>query len=152
MTYLATVPAVDAVHPSTRIGPLIRVGLSLGQMSDLMAASAVDRSRRPPRDLPVERSVAYGRYLTDIGNCRFCHRADLSGGLHALARPGEPMPADLRPNGSMSGWSRADFAGAMREGRTPDGRLLDAEFMPWPGYSGLTDLEVDALWLYLRNP
>ena len=100
VTYLATVPAVDAVHPSTRIGPLIRIGLSLGQTPDLMAASAVDRSRRPPRDLPVERSVAYGRSLTDIGNCRFCHRADLSGGFThwhdrasrcPLARPEESV-------------------------------------------------------------
>jgi len=39
----------------------------------------------------------------------------------------------------------------MREGRTPDGRVLDREFMPWPAFAGLRDVEVEAIWLYLET-
>jgi hypothetical protein len=151
ISYLSQVPAVDLDHPERKVGPLIRLGLALGLVPDLMAAETVDRTRRPPVEVTVERSAAYGAYLTEIGNCRFCHGDDLSGGLHPLARPGEPVPADLRMDGAMVEWEREDFARAMRRGRTPDGRRLDAAFMPWPGFAGLRDLEIDALWLYLKN-
>jgi len=151
ISYMSQLPAVDSHQPSTRFGPLIRFGMTVGLTPDLLSAPMVDRSRKSPRDVSAERTVDYGAYLTDIGNCRFCHRADLSGGLHPLAQPGEPVPPDLRRNGSMAGWSRKEFARAMREGWTPDGRRLDTEFMPWPAFAGLSDLEVDALWLYLRS-
>ncbi len=151
ISYLRRVPAVHAQHPVRRIGPLIRIALALGLAADLLAAPAVDRDRKSPIEIPVERTVAYGAYLTEIGNCRFCHRSDLQGGLHSLARSGEPEPPDLTRTGSMAGWSEQDFALAMRTGQTRDGRQLDPDFMPWQGYAKLNALEIDALWLYLRS-
>ena len=39
----------------------------------------------------------------------------------------------------------------MRSGMTPDGRLLDAEYMPWPFFASMTDDELRAMWRYLRE-
>lgn len=109
-----------------------------------------------PGEAPASRAApevgptaAYGEYLVALGGCRVCHRADLAGGLHPLSLPGEPVPPDLTPRGPLGGWTRSDFARAMREGRTPEGRVLDREFMPWPAFAGLDDVELEAIWAYL---
>lgn len=96
----------------------------------------------------AQATAEYGEYLVSLGSCRVCHLADLTGGLHPLALPGEPVPPDLT---RLAGWSLADFSRAMREGRTPDGRLLDRAFMPWPAFAGLSDHEVASLWAYLES-
>ena len=149
ISYLRTIPAVSRQLPSTRIGPIIRVGLSLGLTPDLLSAPAVDRSRVARSTIAIAPTAEYGGYLVDIGNCRLCHGSDLRGGLHPLAQPGEPVPPDVCGSGPMSTWSRDDFARAMREGITPGNRKLSTDYMPWPAYAGLTDLEVEALWSYL---
>jgi hypothetical protein len=38
----------------------------------------------------------------------------------------------------------------MREGRRPDGTMLDS-FMPWRSFQTMSDMELAALWLYLRS-
>jgi hypothetical protein len=38
----------------------------------------------------------------------------------------------------------------MRAGRTPDGRQISQD-MPWRYYAGMTDDELEAIYLYLRQ-
>jgi hypothetical protein len=38
----------------------------------------------------------------------------------------------------------------MREDRRPNGQLLH-EFMPWRVLGGMSDEELNAIWLYLRS-
>jgi hypothetical protein len=38
----------------------------------------------------------------------------------------------------------------MREGRRPDGIVLDA-FMPWNVFRKMSDADLNALWMYLRS-
>ena len=68
-----------------------------------------------------------------------------------MALPGEPPPPDLRRAGPLADWSLGDFDLALRAGRTPDGGRLDPSFMPWPRYAGLDEVEVEALWRFLRK-
>jgi hypothetical protein len=50
----------------------------------------------------------------------------------------------------MAGWSFADFEGAMREGVRPDGTALQMPMtLALPYTSRLTDVEMEALWVYL---
>ena len=44
-----------------------------------------------------------------------------------------------------------DLATALRFGTTPDGRQLDPAFMPWPATGQLSDLQLGAIYLYLRT-
>jgi mono/diheme cytochrome c family protein len=105
-------------------------------------------SRAAPEPGPT---AAYGEYLVALGSCRVCHRADLAGGLHPLSLPGEPVPPDLTPRGPLRDWTGRDFERAMRAGRTPEGRVLDREYMPWPTFAGLEEGELEAIWAYLRS-
>jgi hypothetical protein len=44
-----------------------------------------------------------------------------------------------------------DFKRAMREGKTPDGRTLNPRQMPYPVFAHLTDVEVEAMYRFLRT-
>jgi len=63
--------------------------------------------------------------------------------------PNLPPASNLTPTG-LGAWSQADFFTALREGKRPDGRVLD-EFMPWKSFAKMTDNELTALWLYLKS-
>ena len=148
IAYLRAVPKVDRVVPDKRAGWLTRLALVLGRAPDLLPAEQIDHAAAPEASEPPSVAAA-GRYLVEVGNCRVCHRPDLSGGLHPLAVRGEPPPPNLTPAGALAVWSEADFVGAMRTGRTPAGRRLDPRFMPWPRFGRMSDGELHAIWRYL---
>lgn len=54
------------------------------------------------------------------------------------------------PETGIGKWSEADFILAMRSGKTPDGKILDP-FMPWHAFQGITDLDLKAMWAYLKT-
>lgn len=151
VAYVRQVPPVDRIWPERRVGWLTRLVVAAGLAPDLLAAEQVAREAPVARAVAPAASAEYGEYLVAIGGCRVCHRADLEGGLHPLSLPGEPVPPALTGRGPIAGWTREAFARAMRDGTTPEGRRLDREFMPWPAFAGLTDVEIEALWLYLES-
>ena len=149
VAYVRQVPAVDRVLPERRAGWLTRLVVAVGLAPDLISAEQVSGLAPVVREIPSAATSEYGEYLVALGGCRVCHRGDLAGGLHPLSLPGEPVPPDITPRGSLGRWSERDFVRAMREGRTPEGRVLDREFMPWPAFAGLSETEVEAIWQYL---
>ncbi len=148
ITYVRALPPVDREHPERWPGPATRVAVSLGLAPELVPRTSTpgptDHESEPPAHAPDT-----GRYLVDIGICASCHLADLRGGRHPLAPPHEPVPPDLRPGGSMRGWSQHDFVKTMRTGVTPDGRVLSARYMPWLRYGKMKDAELEAIFGHL---
>jgi hypothetical protein len=61
------------------------------------------------------------------------------------------MGPNLTPAGELQGWAQADFITLIRTGVKPTGTQVDAEEMPWDMYSGMTDVELEALWAYLQS-
>ncbi len=57
----------------------------------------------------------------------------------------------MTPAGNLGSWSQQDFIETMRTGETPEGKVLDPSVMPWPISEAMTDVELEALWLYLSN-
>jgi len=151
IAYLRSVPPVDRAVPGRSFGAFTRFTMLTGLAPELLAAERIDHASAPAPPPPPEVSAEYGAYLVSVGMCRVCHHDGLQGGLHPLALPGEPVPSDLTGSGPLAGWSEAEFQTAMRTGRTPDGRRLDPTFMPWPRFAHLSDLEIGALWSYLRG-
>lgn len=54
------------------------------------------------------------------------------------------------PETGIGGWSRADFARAMREGLSPRGEHYFPTF-PYPSFSGLTDADLADMFAYLQS-
>ena len=148
--YLQSVPARDDAHPRSSIGPLGRLLYLFGELN-ILSAEAINHAEASRGGVAplAAATVAYGAYVAQ--GCVSCHGAQFAGGPMGGAPPGAKPPANLTPHASgLADWSEADFMRAMRSGRRPDGRELDS-FMPWQIFAKMDDVELRALWLYLRS-
>lgn len=148
--YLRALPPVQAVQPPSEVGLLGRV-LHLAGELPLLHAERIDHAAAsaPKAAPPAAADAAYGRYLA--ASCAGCHGEGFAGG-HVPGTPPAFKPASNltpAPDG-LATWREADFVRAMREGRRPDGTELDA-FMPWRNFARMSDVELAALWAYLRQ-
>lgn len=147
IAYLKQLPAVDREVPPSRLGPLGRTLLVAGQVSLITDRTP---SMPFPAIVPPGATLEYGRYLAGFTGCIGCHGPGLSGG-YVEGPPGAPPAANLTPHSSgLENWTETDFDHALRRGVRKNGTPIDI-FMPWPNFSGMTDVEVKALWLYVHS-
>lgn len=122
-------------------------------------ADAPPKIERPAHQPTVE----LGRYVAMVGECWQCHtegfdksklsKPGLFGGGFELRDPegrtlfGPNLTPDPTGLGGR-GWSEAQFLSVMRDGVTPDGRVLR---WPMPRYRYSDDIELRALWKYLAS-
>ena len=138
-----------------------------------LAAQPVPSTLEPesgPRRLPLECGSAEpraeplaagapqtpGAYLTAAADCVACHTA-LGGAPFSGGRPietpfGTVYSTNITPDlaTGIGSWSRDDFARAMHEGRSKDGRLLYPAF-PYTNFTKMARADVDAVFDYLRG-
>ncbi|MBK6728984.1 MAG: c-type cytochrome [Xanthomonadales bacterium] len=148
--YLKQLPPVTTTQPASRIGPLGRVLYLFGQLP-VWKAGSIDHalaSRGAPAP-PATADVAYGAYVAQ--GCIGCHGATLVGGRIPGTPPDFIAAANLTPHANgLADWSEADFFRAIREGKRPNGSAIDA-VMPWRELRHMDDIELSALWAYLRS-
>jgi hypothetical protein len=113
----------------------------------LVPAEKVDHHYRAPAVVKQEVSAAYGKYLSI--SCTGCHHADLRGGENPI--PGKVAVADITAKGHVGSWTSDQFITALRTGRTPEGKLLNNDDMPWQMTAQYTKEELEALYLYLKS-
>ncbi len=143
--------------PPSRLTALGAAALLLGGVFKAPSRPVVIQA--PPRAA----SVDYGRYLAEgIYQCGDCHTPgfdpDKVLGPDAYAGGAELEDAAgnvvLSPNltrdeaAGIGRWSREQFAAAVKSGVRPDGAALG---YPMPHYRGADELEIDALFAYLRS-
>jgi mono/diheme cytochrome c family protein len=147
--YVQSVPAVDAVQPLPLIRGLGRFLFATGRL-DLVPAELIDHEAPRPRAPASGPTVEYGAYLAS--GCKGCHGPDLGGGLVGGAPLDWPPAANLTPDPEtgLGPWSQDDFFRALREGTRPDGSAIDS-VMPLRNTAEMTDLELSAIWAYLRS-
>ena len=148
IAYLKTVPPVDNQPPAITIGPLGRVLFLAGQL-DLVPAEKIDHEAPRPIGADPGVTVAYGEYMA-VG-CAGCHGPGFSGGPIPGVPPDWPAAANLTPGGDLANWNEQAFIETLRTGLTPEEKQLNAQYMPWPTYSQMTDDELKAIWLYLQS-
>ena len=150
IAYIKSVPGVDNAQPASTVGPLGRALFVAGQLP-LLPAELIDHSAARPARVTPARSAEYGAYL--VNTCKGCHGDQLSGGK-IPGTPPEFLPAaNITPDRAtgIGAWTEADFRRALREGRRPDGRELNPQFMPWKNFANFTDDEIAAMWMYLQS-
>jgi mono/diheme cytochrome c family protein len=126
-------------------------------------AAALGAARATPG--AGEPAVRRGEYLAKSGTCFLCHAEMRPDGGYAPGRFGAGgMRVELThlgtlytrnltsdPDTGLGRWSADDLRRALRDGRTPSGRVLSPLDMPWPVLALLTDADVDALHAYLQS-
>jgi mono/diheme cytochrome c family protein len=139
--YLRTLPPVDREMPEPKVGPVARA-LYLRGNFPLLPVTIIDH--QASRSAPVAGVTAeYGEYLATIGGCRGCH------GL-VLAGDANPDAPDITV-GSIGAWTEEDFVRSLRQGKRPDGSVIDPVKMPWVRSGQMTDDELRAVWMYMRS-
>lgn len=100
--------------------------------------------------------MARGAYLARAADCVACHTrpgGPVFGGGYGIQSPmGVIYSSNITPSirYGIGRWSEAGFARAVREGLSSDGRHLYPA-MPYDSYSGLTDRDIHALYVYMRQ-
>lgn len=144
--YLTSLPPVDSDLEPMRIGLPAKVLFGLDP-AGITAAATIDHDAIVPWDVEVGATAEYGEYLAVT--CAGCHGENFDGDW--MPPPGEPQPTNITPHETgIGGWTLEQFSTAIQTGYRPDGTTLDP-FMPWPYYAQLTDVEVEALYLYLQT-
>jgi len=141
IAYAEQLPPVDLELPKTEVWLMARVLIGAGALP--IDALNIDHSTHPA---PVEPGITpeYGSYLATT--CHSCHGPDFKGGADpSIAGP------DITPTGTTAGWTLDDFRAVLRTGRTPDGRELNAQKMPWTAFGYMTDNEMAAIWSYIQS-
>ena len=79
--------------------------------------------------------------------------ADLAGGPIMGGDPSWPPAGNLTPHADgLEAWTEEDFLRAMREAEKPDGTELLAPMGPVTNFTrNMSDVELEALWMYLRS-
>jgi mono/diheme cytochrome c family protein len=146
VAYIKSLPPVDNVVPKPKYAPLAKILMGAGVFP--LAPDLVAKVKRlePTPDIAVTKE--YGHYLANIAGCTTCHGANLTGAEHP-AHPGLQTPNLSSGNAAI--WSEDEFRRTLRTGRTPEGRDLSLELMPWAMYAGMTDDELEAMWLWLES-
>lgn len=149
IAYMESVPPVDRELPPTRLGPLAAILYSAGKMP-LLPARLIDHSAPRPTPPPPGPTAEYGAYLAT--GCIGCHGDNHSGGRIPGAPPDMPIPTNITPDPEtgIGTWTQEDFVRLMREGIRPNGEPVDP-FMPVAFMKEFTDMELEAMWLYLRT-
>jgi cytochrome c5 len=149
IAYLKTLPRAGSDLPEPQITFMGRVFLGAGMFGDVFAADVINH-KQPFVSMPeIGANVAYGEYLAPL--CTNCHGEGLSGQLVDPSEPESPWAPNLTSGGEWGQWSQADFIKTMRTGVSPEGHVLDREWMPWDAFSRLEDDELKGLWLYMQS-
>jgi mono/diheme cytochrome c family protein len=139
IAFLRSQPVVHNDTPATTPSPLLAFVFGAG----------VEQFGSPPVHGPVvapprEPNVTYGAYLVSYQDCRVCHGGDLRGSSGGLTPPAPNARAFAQA------WTEEQFIATMRTGVDPGGHAIQAP-MPWEMIGRMDDLDLAALYAYLRS-
>ena len=146
IAYLKSIPPVDNQIPANHIGPLGRV-LAYFDKLPLLTVEMIDHSQKATPDIDRSVSASYGQYLS--ASCTGCHGENFKGGEPHV--PGSPQVADLTSTGHVPQWTDVQFIQTLRTGKTPEGKELPNQFMPWQMTQHYSDEELKSLYLFLKS-
>ena len=126
IAYLKQIPPVDTNYPEMRYGPLIPIVSEVGLLP--LAAEQIDHGAPRPADPAPGATVEYGGYLSAI--CTACHGNGIGNAVQK--------------------WKQDDFIHTFNTGVLSDGRTFGPT-MSSETFRELTDMELDALWLYFTS-
>ena len=150
VSWIRSMPPVDTEPVDQKIGPVGVVLLLTGQ-APLIPAEAIDHDDDTFSQPEVAATAEYGAYLAT--SCIGCHGENFAGGPTPGMPPDWPEAANLTPDmgTGLGSWTKEDYLHFAETGVAPDGRMRDAMYMPWPLMQAMTDVERDALWMFLRS-
>ena len=148
IAYMKTVMPIDNEISKYQITMLTKVLITMGAFGKVISAEEIDHYAPRPVS-PLEGvTLSYGHYMATTSGCFVCHGQNLTGGKDP--NPQAPPAPDITKSGNFGKWSEEDFISVIRTGRTPEGKQLSI-FMPWKDFGKMTDMELKALYKFLKS-
>lgn len=154
ISYIRSMPPVKNVVPKDSYN-------LLGKVIRAFALKPVGPDGEVLKAIKPDSTAAYGKYLaTSVANCRGCHTnrdqmtgafigKDFSGGLEFDEKGFIFNTPNLTPDkntGHIFGWSEDVFLQRFRRGK-----VYPQSPMPWGPFARMSDLEIKAIYRYLRS-
>ncbi|WP_210463072.1 c-type cytochrome [Rufibacter roseolus] len=146
IAYCQNLAPVHKQLPPSDLGPVVKVMTYLDKMP-LLAVEKIDHDLPMVMQVDTLEGVAMGKYLAV--SCSGCHGANLKGGDPVA--PGYPPVANITSTGHVGKWSKAQFIQTLRTGKTPEGKVLKNENMPWKMTAQYTDKELSSIYQYCQS-
>lgn len=148
VAYIEQLPAQSGGAAILEFPLIVRALYGVGKIGD--AASKIDHTLPPAQPVAEGVTMEHGAYVAQ--SCKGCHGATLAGGPIPGAPPDWPAAAKLIGDGSaMVRYADAQqFKSMMRNGKRPDGSAV-SPVMPFAALSKMSDVDTDALYLYLAS-
>src|SRR5207237_9476475 len=101
--------------------------------SHLYNVEILDMSDILPRTAPESATDAsYGKYTMLIHGCWTCHGEGLNG--NKSPDPTSPPGENITTGGHFGKWDIDQFKNTLRTGTTPEGKMLNPDYMPWDAF------------------
>jgi mono/diheme cytochrome c family protein len=151
IAYVRSRPPVDNEVPPPSFGPLGKFLLATGQMR--LSATTIDTHQGSHRERPpaTEVTAEFGQHIATV--CVGCHRPNLAGGPIVGGDPSWAPARNLTPHpDGLASVTYEQFVKIMREGVRSDGTPVKLPMtLVMPYAQRMTDVEMQALWTYLRS-
>lgn len=139
----------------------IAIGLGGAALTVAIGFFVLTSAHPSGRTLPAyDPDPARGEVLYDVGSCVSCHKASVAdgvagppaGGVEFPTPVGTFWPGNLTPDDEtgLGRWTAAQFADAMIDGVSPDGRHYFPAF-PYTSYRAMSVEDLLDLWAYLNT-
>ena len=150
VVYLRSLRGIEHDPGKSTIGPVGRMLFVTGALP-LVPAEHIDHDRPVPPAPAYAVTPEYGRYVAQT--CVGCHGAGLSGGPIPGVPPEWPAAGNITSDATtgMGRYTLDGFRSVMRTGKRVDGKQIDPQFMPWKLFAVMDEVEIDALYAYLRT-
>ncbi len=150
IAYLESLPPVERNFAPRQFNYMARVMAGAGLFGNLFAYNVIDHEKaRNISAPPVGPTVEHGEYMMKYSGCKVCHGDNLGGG--EAPDPVSPPVPDISKSGNFGKWTLEQFTSTFRTGKTPEGKALDGQFMPFEGIGALSDVELEALYRYIQS-
>ena len=150
IAYLKTVDPIEKKQGPTNFTFTAKVMAGAGMFGNLYPYDVIDHDAVHHISAPnISSDPAYGEYFSKFIGCKSCHGAQLNGGISP--DPVSPPAPNITAGGNLGKWTATQFIETVRNGKTPEGKVLKAEFMPWPGIGAHSEVELEGLYNYLKS-
>jgi cytochrome c553 len=151
--YLKTLEAIEKPQGATQFTFMAKVlaGAGVfGNLDSLFPANVINHQAvQHVTAPPIDNTFEYGKYIVNYTGCTKCHGKNLTGGKHP--DPVGPSVPDISNSGNFGKWTLEQFKTTLRSGKTPEGKIMNAEFMPFAAIGGHSDSELEALYKYIKS-
>jgi mono/diheme cytochrome c family protein len=150
LAYIRSKPPIDNTPAPSQLSITGFVVMNLTREITFLPAELITHEKDPPHPPDPGLTLEYGAYLAL--SCPVCHGLNMSGGEIPGFPPEWPAVGNLTSGkGSrLPSWGEAGFIEIIREGEK-HGRAIHPDYMPWTSYRHMSDLELEAVYLYLMS-